>query len=154
VMRRFLLFVGLITLAAPAAAQQPRKAEAPAPAPARPWFVDDKQLFEDFMEKLTDLAKTGKCLDHDKLVKQLKPGKAKVTPAKPGDRVLSPEEVYKHALPSVFVVGSVYKDKCGEWADGMYATAWVVASDGVLVTNWHVFEDLEAGEVFGAVDHK
>jgi serine protease Do len=36
----------------------------------------------------------------------------------------------------------------------MYASAWVAAEDGVLVTNWHVFEDLEEGEVFGAVDYK
>jgi S1-C subfamily serine protease len=54
----------------------------------------------------------------------------------------------------VFVIGSVYKDADGEWQDGLYATAWVVAADGVLVTNWHVFEDLEPNEVFAALDHK
>jgi S1-C subfamily serine protease len=153
-MRRFLLTVGFVLFAVPAAAQQPRKADSPAPPSGRPWFVDDKQLFDDFMEKLTELARAGKCLDHDKLVAKMKPGRAKITPAKAGDRVMSAEEIYKHALPSVFVVGSVYKDKCGEWQDGMYATAWVAAADGVLVTNWHVFEELEAGEVFGALDHK
>jgi S1-C subfamily serine protease len=36
----------------------------------------------------------------------------------------------------------------------MYATAWVAAENGILVTNWHVFEDLCEGEVFGAVDYK
>src|SRR5207244_4127872 len=54
--------------------------------------------------------------------------------------------------PSVFVVGSVYPDKQGTWEVGTYASAWVVAADGVLVTNWHVFEDLKPGEVFGAAD--
>ena len=29
---------------------------------------------------------------------------------------------------------------------GTYATAWVVAADGVLVTNWHVFEDLKTAK--------
>jgi S1-C subfamily serine protease len=97
----------------------------------------------------------GKCLANDKLVAKMKPGKkARLTPAKPGDKALSPEEIYKLALPSVFVIGSAYKDEDGEWVDGLYATAWVVGADGILVTNWHVFEELEKSEVFGAVDHK
>ena len=127
-MTRFALFILLaVALAVPVAAQPPKKAE-PA-ATAKPWFVEDDKLFDDFMEKLTDLAKDGKCLANDKLVEKLKPGrKAKLTPAKPGDKTLAPEEVYKHALPSVFVVGSVYKDKDGEWQDGLYATAWVAAA--------------------------
>jgi S1-C subfamily serine protease len=151
-MRQLLLFVGLVAPAVHVAGQEPGQAEPP--AQAKPWFVDDEKLFDEFMEKLTELAKAGKCLDHGQFVEKRKPGKAKVTPARPGDRPLSPEEVYKRALPSVFVIGSVYKGEDGEWQDGMYATAWVVAADGVLVTNWHVFEDLEDGEVFGAVDHK
>ena len=106
------------------------------------------------MEKLTELAKDGKPLATEKLAEKMKPGKkARVALAKPGEKVLSAEEIYKRALPSVFIVGSVYKDKDGDWQDGLYATAWVAGADGVLVTNWHVFEDLEEGEVFGAVDH-
>ncbi len=140
---------------APCTAQPP---EAPRPkevAQAKPWFVDDEKFFEDFMEKLTDLAKDGKCLTNGKLAAKMKSGtKAKFTPAKPGEKVLSAEEVYKLALPSVFIIGSVYKDEDGDWQDGLYATAWVVGADGILVTNWHVFEDLEEGEVFGAVDHR
>ena len=145
------LILTALALATPAAAQQPEK---PAELP-RPWFVDDEKLFDDFMEKLTALAKGGKCLTKDRLDAKLKPGiKARFTPAKPGDKALSPEEVYRRALPSVFVIGSVYKDNDGEWQDGLYATAWVATADGVLVTNWHVFEDLEDGEVFGVLDHK
>jgi len=161
-MRRFLPFAVLaVALTVPAAAQPPQagapRAEdgPPVPVRAKPWFVDDEPFFKDFMAKLTDLAKDGKCLDHEKLAEKMQPGKrARIAPAKPGDKVLSPEEVYKLALPSVFVIGSVYKGKDGDWQDGMYATAWVVGADGVLVTNWHVFEDLEDGEAFGAVDHK
>jgi S1-C subfamily serine protease len=58
--------------------------------------------------------------------------------------------VYKAAAGSVWVVGSAYPDKDGEWQSGTYATAWVAAADGVLVTNWHVFDDLKDGEVFAA----
>src|SRR5262249_47013841 len=75
------------------------------------------------------------------------------TPAKPGEKALSPEEVYKAALPSVFILGSTFPDKkTGEWQEGTYATAWVLAADGVLVTNWHVFEKMEPGQVVGAAD--
>jgi serine protease Do len=134
----------------------------PAP-PAKPWFVDDEKLFSDFMDKLAACAKDGKCLTKDQLEPKLTSGrKAAVELTRPGDKVLTPTEVYKSALPSVFIVGSVHKTKDkkkardaeGEWCDGLYATAWVAAADGVLVTNWHVFEELEEGEVFGAVDHQ
>jgi len=157
-MFRLVPLAALIASAVVPVAAQPPEAPRPkeaAPAKVRPWFVDDEKFFEGFMDKLTDLAKDGKCLAHDKLAASMKPGrKAKFTPAKPGDKVLSAEEVYKLALPSVFVIGSVYKDKDDDWQEGMYATAWVVGADGILVTNWHVFEDLEENEVFGAVDHK
>jgi hypothetical protein len=150
---RFPLFAAVLVALAggPALPDDPKP---PATADA-PWYVDDDEFFADSMDRLRRLAKRGKCLPHDRLVAKLKPGPAGVTPAKPGGRVLSPEELYRHALPSVFVLGSVYPDKeTGDWEDGMYATAWALSADGVLVTNWHVFEDLEPGEVFGAVDHK
>lgn len=154
-MSRLALFVLAAAVAgAPAAAQVPKQAPKAA-SPAKPWFVDDTKLFEDFMAKLRELSKAGRCLAHEKLTDKMKSGtKVKQALAAPGDKALSPEEVYKLALPSVFVVGSVFKDKDGEWQDGLYATAWVAGSDGVLVTNWHVFEDLEPNEVFGALDHK
>ena len=34
------------------------------------------------------------------------------------------------------------------------ATAWAVGADGVLVTNRHVFEDIEDDEHYGAMNHK
>ncbi len=156
-MSRLLFVVLAVAVAVPVAAQPPK---APKPRPVateqtKPWFIDDEKFFDDFMDKLTDLAKDDKLLAQEKLKEQMKPGtKVKLTPAKPSDKALSPEEVYKLALPSVFVVGSVYKNKEGDWKEGLYATAWVASSDGILVTNWHVFEDLEDGEVFGALDHK
>jgi S1-C subfamily serine protease len=150
-----------------APAQDPQPA---APPEMKPWFVDDEKLFADFKEKLIALAKEGKCLANEELTAKLKSGtKAKLRPAKAGAAILSPEEVYRAALPSVFIIGSVHKnkekdkekdkdkeekDKEEEWHDGLYATAWVAGEDGVLVTNWHVFEELEESEVFGAVDYK
>ena len=157
-MSRLALFVVALAFTFPVAAAQPPEAPPPkaaAAAPVKPWFIDDKKFYDEFMEKLTELAKASKPLATEKLTTKLKPGrKAKFAPAKPADKPLAPEEIYKLALPSVFVLGSVYKDKDGDWVDGLYATAWVVGADGILVTNWHVFEDLEESEVFGATDHE
>jgi len=151
------LVLGLVGASAADAAAQAKRQRMPRVGPPKtgPWYVDDEAVFDNLMAKLTAQAKAGKPLAHDALKEKIRPGNAGVTPAKPGDKPLSPEEVYKLALPSVFVIGSVLKDKkSGEWLEGRYGTAWAVAADGVLVTNWHLFDDLEDGEVFGAADHK
>src|SRR5436305_14737478 len=114
---RTLLFAAFASalVAAPATPDdaQPAKKKAP-PRPGRlgppkpgSWYVDDEAVYDNLMAKLADLAKAGKCLAHDKLKDKLKPGPAAVTPAKPGDKALAPEEVYRLALPGVFVLGSV-----------------------------------------------
>lgn len=170
-MLAWLSVVCLLGLVPMGSAQEP-KADVPA---VKPWFVDDEKLFADFSETLTKMAKAGKCLTNDQLAVKMKAGgQAKIHLTKPGDKVLSPQEVYKSALASVFIIGSIHKnkekdkdhndkdkenkdkdkEKEKEWVEGSYATAWVAAADGVLVTNWHVFEDLDESEVFGVVDCK
>ncbi|MBX9628150.1 MAG: serine protease [Gemmataceae bacterium] len=153
--RACLLVAVAVGLALPAAGDDP-VAVAPPPREATgPWYVDDTEVFDGLYKRLRHLADKGKCLPHDKLKEKLHPRRARVELAEPGDKPLSPAEVYKRAVPSVFVVGSVYPDPdTGDWLDGLYATAWAAAPDGVLVTNRHVFEDLEEGEVFGAADSK
>jgi S1-C subfamily serine protease len=136
-------------------AEQPRAAAAAASAPPsanEPKFIDDDEFYDDFFEKLEAIAKDDQPLAHKKLTAKLKSRPANITPTKPGAKVLTPEEVYKTAVDSIFVVGSVYPKKEGKWEVGTYASAWVLAADGVLVSNWHVFEDLNDGEVFGACD--
>ena len=124
----------------------------PESAPAEPKFIDDDELYDNFFDKLEALAKGKKTLAHKDLLAKMKPGRANVAPSKPGAKALSPEEVYKTAVKSVFVVGSLYPEADGFWEVGTYATAWAAAADGVLVTNWHVFTDLEKDEAFGACD--
>lgn len=140
--RLVLLSIGIAFAFAPVAAEPP----------AEPKYVNDEDVYDKFFEKLTALAKDKKPLPHKQLVAKLNPRAAGVAPAKPGAKALSPEEVYAGAVGGVWVVGSVFPDKDGDWRTGTYATAWVAAADGVLVTNWHVFEDLQEGEVFGAAD--
>jgi S1-C subfamily serine protease len=149
-MRRLCVSTALVTLAlaVSAPAEPPRSA-----VPAEPKYIDDDTVYEQFFDKLEALAKEKKPLAHKKLLAKLQSGGAAgITPAKPGTKVLAPEEVYKAVVPSVFMVGSVHPGKDGDWQTGTYATAWVLAADGVLVTNWHVFDDLKDDEVFGAAD--
>jgi S1-C subfamily serine protease len=146
-----LALVALACACAAAPAQPVPAAPAPPPA-AEPKYIDDDAVYDQFFDKLEELAKAKKPLAHAKLVTKLKPRAAGVTPAKAGTKTLTPEDVYRAAVASVFVVGSVYPDKDGKWQTGTYATAWVLAADGVLVTNWHVFDELRDGEVFGAAD--
>ncbi len=124
-------------------------------AAEEPWYVDDEKLASDFSAKLIDLAKQGKCLRSEAIQKKLAHGKCKLTLKKPSDRVLTPEEVYQRALASVLVLGSVTQsaDHPGQWEEGRLATAWVLTEDGVLATNWHVFDKL-GKECYGAVNAK
>ena len=157
---RLLPLLGLaLASAVPSPAPAADKVRKPVPAHVGPppkgaWFVDDEDVFANLMDRLAVMAKAGKLMPHDILKARIKEGGARVSPVKPGDRPLSPEEVYKAAVPGVFVVGSVVKDGEGGWTDGRYATAWALTADGVLVTNWHVFTDTEKEEAFGVADHK
>jgi S1-C subfamily serine protease len=124
------------------------------PAPPAPVYVDDDALLDKLTEKLGALAAAKKCLPPAELKKKVAADRTcTITPAKPSDRRLDPEDVYEKVLPSVFVVGSVVEEE-GEFAEGRMATAWVLAADGVLVTSAHVLTDCEDGEFFGAMNHK
>lgn len=148
------LLAGLLAL--PAAGDGPAVAPAPRQAPpAEPWYVDDAEFFDGVTERLKHFAEKRKGLTGEKLAERLKPRRAAVAVAGPGDKPLTPAEVYRRAVPSVFVLASTYQDPdTGDWLDGVYATAWAAAADGVLVTNWHVLEDVQPGEVFAAADHR
>jgi serine protease Do len=116
--------------------------------------VDDEKILEVFTEKLAKFVEDEKCLTTEELTKQVKGDRrTKITPTAPSDKRLDPEEVYESALDSVFIIGSVVDDEI-EYQSGRMATAWVLAADGILVTNYHVFQQLEDGEYFGAMDRK
>jgi S1-C subfamily serine protease/peroxiredoxin len=56
---------------------------------------------------------------------------------------------YDAQVQSVVLVGSVFKcDHCDQWHLGRVATGWVLSSDGLMVTNNHVFEKSDS-EAFG-----
>ncbi len=133
----------------------PARGDKPAVKPAAaPWYVDDDALFAKLTEKVGELAKQKKCLSPDRLKHLVSEDRTcKIEPTRPGDARLDPEDVYERALGSVLIIGSVVEED-GEYVDGRMATAWVLAADGVLVTNWHVFDAVEDDEYFGVMDRQ
>ena len=109
------------------------------------------------------MVKQGKCMKSEELQKKLAQGKCRLALKAPGSRAMTPEEVYQQALASVFVLGSVEQlpDHPGQWQEGRLATAWALSEDGVMATNFHVFDKMTVegfavansrGEVFPVID--
>src|SRR5215212_6384464 len=135
-MARCLAVLAILLFAAPAWTQTP-----PAKSPV-PWYVDDERAFDQFIEKLTVLAKAKKGIaptDLARVVEKSKPLKADVTLLASRAKPLAPEDVYDTILPSVVLLGSVKptKDDPDEFEDGGFGTAWCLSADGIFVTNRH-----------------
>ena len=65
---------------------------------------------------------------------------------------LQPEQsLYETVLPAVVVVGSIYKcNSCSDWHLGGMASGWLLADNGLVVTNHHVFGE-DGGHRFGVM---
>ncbi len=113
---------------------------------AAPPVVDDLGLTKSLQEKLGLLvdqksAVTGQTLS-EALQKAPKAMEIKPTQAKPAAE-------YEGLTKCVYMLGSVYKcGKCEHWHSAGSATAWCVSSDGLMVTNYHVFKKAE-GDAWG-----
>jgi serine protease Do len=122
-----------------------------------PGFVDDDAITETFTAKLSVLAKDKKGISVKELRERAEKDRAGVLKLDAGGarKRLFPDEVYRKALPGVFLFGSVIENKeaKGGYDTGRLATAWVLDSDGVLVTNWHVFDKIQDGEFYGVMGH-
>ena len=130
-------------------------AENPKAAKVSPTYIDDDATLEYFTEKLGTLIAKGKCISPNDVKKKTEtdhPFALKTTA--PGTTALAPEEVYKKLLSSVYIIGCVKKtDDAEEYEDGWFATAWALTDDGVLMTNWHVFEKADRA-YFGVANAK
>ena len=66
---------------------------------------------------------------------------------------LAPADIYQSAVKSVVMVGTLYKcDRCEDWHSG-FASGFVIGSDGVVVTNYHVVEKAADVETLGVMTH-
>jgi len=116
---------------------------------AEPPIVDDAGLVRTFQDKLGALADQKAAASGEALAGALT-GVPKSIVIKPGKT--SPAADYEALSKSVFLLGSVYKcGKCEHWHSSGTATAWSVSTDGLMITNYHVFKAAK-GEAWGVCD--
>ena len=66
---------------------------------------------------------------------------------------LSSAEIYRRAANSVVMIGTLYKcGRCEKWHSG-FSTGFVIRSDGIVVTNYHVIEKASGVETLGVMTH-
>ena len=73
-------------------------------------------------------------------------------PPSPTLCTLQPEQsLYEAVMPAVVVVGSIYKcNNCSDWHLGGMASGWLLADNGLVVANHHVFGE-DSGHRFGVM---
>jgi serine protease Do len=128
---KFVLFLAAITIAA-----------------AKPALINDAATVSSFSEGVGAFADKGEYSTAEELSEQ-----AKAAPATVTGLSLSTSSP-KSADSATYMIGSVYKcGKCDHWHPGGIASAWALTSDGVMVTNYHVFEKAK-GAVMGVCDQR
>ena len=116
---------------------------------AAPPIVDDVGLVKSMHEKLGVIADQKTAPSGKTLADALRvaPKSMEIKPGK-----TSPAADYEAMTKSVFLLGSVYKcGKCEHWHSAGSATAWCVSTDGLMVTNYHVFKRA-TGDAWGICD--
>jgi len=139
--KTILLAAGLTGLLAPLSPQ--------AVAAAPPAVVDDAALARDFVSGLAAIVDQSRtpapamAITGQAAAAQLATAEGRQVrlPPSPTLCTLQPEQsLYETVLPAVVVVGSIYKcNNCSDWHLGGMATGWLLADNGLVVTNHHVF---------------
>ncbi|MDP4625606.1 MAG: serine protease [Akkermansiaceae bacterium] len=117
-------------------------------ASAKPSLINDAAAISSFEKGIGAYSDEEKSYTAEKFVKELK-----AAPESIADLKLATEAPEK-ADSAVYLVGAVYNcGKCEHWHAAGIASAWALTSDGVMVTNYHVFEKAK-GDVMGVSDLK
>lgn len=103
-------------------------------------IVNDKTIYETFVDGATRLYESGKYVTLAKLAGQLmEVGNFKKLDIQP---VENTEVSYAELKKSTLVVGLLYNDDNSQGMNLSLATAFVIDKSGICVTNYHVFEKL------------
>ena len=115
---------------------------------AEPFVVDDNKLITSFQDGIGTIADSKEHITADDLAKAVKEASKSISGLKLPDA--SPAE----PSAAVYMVGTVYKcGKCDKWHPGGIASAWALTTDGVMVSNYHVFEKA-TGAAMGVCDRE
>ena len=117
-------------------------------ASAEPFVVDDNKLVSSFQSGIGSMAEADGHITADDLAKAVKNAPPSVADLKLPDS--SPAD----PGTAVYMVGTVYKcGKCDKWHPGGIASAWALTRDGVMVSNFHVFQKA-TGAAMGVCDRE
>ena len=109
-----------------------------------PVVIDDMAILKSLPKDIGILVDTGKATSGEALAAQLEKKmtkKAKLPQGLMQENGGEKKDIYMACAESVGVITSVYKcSKCTNWQSSGAATAWILTSEGVMVTNYHVFE--------------
>jgi peroxiredoxin len=116
------------------------------------FVVDDQEFLDQVCAAAAKLEQAGKLLPVETLQRQLNRRYAAVPPTAPEGDTLSPPELYDRLLESTLAIGDFYRcDACTNWHFNA-ATAFVVGSNGVISTSYHVVGDGQ-DEPLGSPDY-
>jgi S1-C subfamily serine protease len=104
--------------------------------------ISDGAIMRSLTEKMDALKKSGKLTDSDTLQSQLsrKRHPLKLS-AQPSATPLTPAQLYERSEDGVLIIASLYNcGKCTRWHTNA-ASGFVIDSDGIAVTNYHVIEN-------------
>ncbi len=114
--------------------------------------IDDEEILNTLTNKAGEFAESGESPSADDLAAKTKQGPRLKPQTSLPAAVPAPGKDYETLSKSVFLVGSVFKcDKCNHWHRGGTSTAWCLTSDGLMVTNAHVFKGAK-GAAMAVVD--
>lgn len=113
-----------------------------------PFVVDDTKLNKAFEAGIGAVADSKEHITADDLAKAVEAAPKSVASLSLPDA--SPED----PATAVYLIGSVYKcGKCDKWHAGGIASAWALTRDGVMASNYHVFEKAK-GAAMGVCDRE
>jgi len=145
------------TAVGPASSEGAAAKSSPAGAPRRATaadaeFADPSALAKRLTTELSRLLKGGKLVAPVALFRKAEAAKscAVVPLPDPGEK-LSPEAIYTRARPSVVVVGALLQPKGHKHFHAAVATGFVIAKNGVIVTNYHVLEAFQHSKAVGVM---
>ncbi len=103
-----------------------------------PAIINDAELIKGLDAKIGELCADKKALSSKELAPQLNRKSTALT--LPSINKVNLGDIYASSVDSVGIITSVYKcKKCPKWHSSGYATCWILTADGVMVTNYHVF---------------
>lgn len=108
--------------------------------PCEPTSVEDRALRNTLIRQGVSLIERGRTVDAAELIRQMNATTCQLDLPPSGPSVSDSAELFRVAKDSVVVIGGLYKcTQCPHWHANL-ASGFVLASHGIIVTNYHVVD--------------